>query len=75
MNTTETIRFNLDGVHNRTLRDWNYAKSGVTPQTNARNHAFEHGAAGAWRADDSFVLYYRENGRVRQTTWKQGKPI
>lgn len=35
----------------------------------ARKHALEHGATGVFRCDDSFVLFYREAGKVRQKTW------
>tara|TARA_Y100000310_G_scaffold277439_1_gene295173 strand:+ start:248 stop:559 length:312 start_codon:yes stop_codon:yes gene_type:complete len=67
------IRFNLDGIHNRTLRDWN--DNGRSPMANMRRHAKEHGAAGAWRANDSFLLIYRDGERLRQKTWEHGKPI
>ena len=78
------LTFNLDGFHNRTKRDWLFAKPAVNgirshgrsgPETYARKHAQEYGAAGMWRADDSFVLFYRDfDGKIRQKTWKHARP-
>lgn len=66
------ILFRLDGIHNRTTREWN--GNGASWRTNMRHHAQEHGAAGAWRADDSFVMFYRDGGKIRQKTWAHGRP-
>ena len=50
-----TLYFDLDSPHNKTLRDWR-GPSG------AKRHAREHGVAGAWRANASFVLFYMDAG-------------
>ncbi len=63
-----TLYFDLDSPHNKTLRDWR-GPSG------AKQHAREHGVAGAWRANDSFVLFYMDAGKLRQKTWKRACPI
>ena len=75
----------LDGFHNREARDW-YSDlprvNGVRyiPQGGyrylARKHAKKHGVAGAVRADDSFILFYRDfDGKIRQKTWKNVRVI
>ena len=63
-----TLYFDLDSPHNKTLRDWR-GPSG------AKRHAREHGVAGAWRANDSFVLFYMDGDKLRQKTWKRACPI
>lgn len=75
---SDTIHFILDGKSNRTLRDWN--RDRTTSRSSAigaaKRYAKLHGAAGAWRANDSFVLFYREaDGRIRQRTWRHGIPL
>ena len=69
-----TLRFNLDGFHNRVGRDWNFAGRGGL-RANARNHAKKHGHAGVWWANDSFTLFYRGfDGKVRQKSWQHAVP-
>src|SRR5690349_13375153 len=82
------VTFSLDGFHNRVHRDWSKQSGTVRAGScwnNARKHAAQHGAAGVWRADDSFVLFYRvtvyggHDGRepiakVRRQTWKHARP-
>lgn len=70
--TDSQIRFTL-GAHNRTLRDWAISDK-PSALTNARNHAKRHGAAGMWRADESFLLLYRDGGKIRMRLWSKGRP-
>lgn len=65
-----TITFNLDGVHNRVFRDW--AQDGKSAVTNLKAHALQHGAAGAWRANGSLLLVYKDfDGSIRRKTFKR----
>ena len=66
------IRFTLNS-HNRTVADWR-RPLGRSPWINARNHAAEYGAAGVFRADGSFRLFYRDSDTVRQRTFSQAAP-
>ncbi len=69
----ESLRFTMDGVHNRVVAGWRGNKRNW--RTNARNHALTHGHAGVWRADESFILYYRDGDTVRQKTWPRALPL
>ena len=71
--TNSVLTFTLDGFHNREGRRW--VAKGLGIAANARKHAKEHGNAGVWRGDDSFVLYYRDGDKVRQKTWKKAKGL
>ena len=75
---TDTLTFNLDGFHNRTVSGWFFAgmqsPRSCGAQTAAQRHARRYGNAGMWRADDSFVLFYREGDRIRQKTWRRAVP-
>ncbi len=39
-----------------------------------RKHARIHGAAGAWHADDSLTLFYREGDKIRTKTFSHARP-
>lgn len=41
----------------------------------ARAYARKHGAAGIWRADGSFLLFYTENGKLKQKTRPKARPV
>ena len=75
---SDTIHFILDDKSNRTLRDWNWDRTTSRGSAigAAKRYAKEHGAAGAWRANDLFVLFYRDfDGKVKQKTWRHGIPL
>lgn len=65
--------FTLDNFHNRLVCDWRKGRNNW--RTNARNHAKEHNHAGAWQANDSFILFYNDKGSIKQKTFKHAKPI
>lgn len=73
-----SINFKLDGVHNRMETEWFYVRKywDGTGEGAARSHARKYGAAGMWRYNGSFVLFYRDyDGKMRQRSWKRGYPI
>ncbi len=61
----------------RTVADWRSER--IYPNESVwaimRRWARDHGAAGAWRANDSYRLFYHENGKIRQKSWRYSKPI
>lgn len=72
--TTNTLRFTLDGFHNRVVPGWR-GRSGSF-QGKMRQHAKKHGTAGVWRADESFLLLFRDHdGRIHQKSWPKAVPI
>ena len=52
----------------RQLRHWN--GNGLDPRTNAKRYARKHGAAGAWMADASYLLFYMDGDKLRQKTFR-----
>ncbi len=68
-----TTQFSLDGIHNRTVQDWRGGD--VSPWTNLKRHAREHGVAGAFRADDSLVVFYLDDDKLRRVTFPHAVPV
>lgn len=63
------VRFVLDGVDNRTAKDW--AMSGTTP----RAWALEHGFAGSWKANGSYITCTRNaDGTLTRRQYSDGRP-
>lgn len=72
---TTPITIHIDGETVRTMTEWRQAApyhngTKTSPMHAARLYARKHGAAGIWRADDSFVLIYRDHDKLRQKTWR-----
>ena len=77
--------FTLDNFHNHIARDWFNDIPVVNGMRHIgrrtilglqRAHARVHGVAGAWYADDRFVLIYRDfDGKLRQKTWAKARPV
>ena len=61
----------------RPFADWRHDKTlkGDSPLAKMRAYAREHGAAGAFKCDDSYLLIYREGDKLRQKTWASAKPV
>lgn len=55
----------------RTVADWR--KKGVSHLTNVKRYAREHGAAGVLRADESYALFFMDEGKLRQRTWARAR--
>ena len=74
------MQITLDGFHNREALDWHLEAQVINGlrqiprggyRAFMRKHAHQHGVAGAVRADDSFLLFYKDGGKIRQRTWKR----
>lgn len=64
--TATTISASLHDA-SRMYRAWGY--DGRSPLVAMRAYAREHGAAGAFRANGSYLMVYRDGGKLRQRTW------
>lgn len=52
-----------------------YRVVSIVPWRSAcRKHARLHGAAGAWHADDSVTMFYRDGDKVRTKTFPHARP-
>lgn len=72
--TTLTVR--VDIPSSRVAQDWRSEARRTGKkcfESAAKAYAQEHGAAGVFRANDSYTLYYREDGKVRRKTWKNAR--
>ncbi len=56
----------------RTVRDWGHQATkndrGQSALGACKGHARTNGAAGAMRSDGSYILFYVDNGKLRQKT-------
>jgi hypothetical protein len=73
---TTIMYFTLNQT-NRVIEDWSGHRNGMPGmgwESVARAYARKNGYAGAWRHDDSFILFYMDGGKLRQRTWKRACP-
>jgi hypothetical protein len=61
----------------RVLNDWRRDRRNTAESVWAavRRYARKHGAAGVYCADDSYILFYTEDGKLRQKTWPSARPV
>lgn len=61
----------------RTLADWRRDRHNEAEPvwTAVKRYARNNGAAGVWCADDSYILFYIEDGKFRQKTWPSARPV
>ena len=53
----------------RTMQGWKHNRN------NAKKYARKNGAAGIFHADDSYTLYYMEDGKLHQKFWKTARIV
>jgi hypothetical protein len=63
-----TTIFDASNPDHRPTAGWRYPLA-FTWEHNAKAHAKAYGEAKVWRADDSVVRYWLDNGKIRQRTY------